>query len=50
VSDCNSRDPLRWKIFASKDRVKWVQVLDQSENLIFHAKCAHHGHFLYPKP
>ena len=30
ANDCNSRDPVRWKIFASNDRVLWVQVFDQS--------------------
>ena len=31
ANDCNSRDPLRWKIFASNDRKMWVEVLDQSK-------------------
>ena len=30
-NDCNSRDPLRWKMFASNDRNKWVEVFDQTK-------------------
>ena len=26
ANDCSSRDPVRWRIFASNDRVMWVQV------------------------
>ena len=30
ANDCNSRDPLRWKMFASNDRNMWVQIVDQT--------------------